>query len=85
MERILALLRSHCYWPGMSSNVAQWCQTCERCQVAKDVHIAAHGYMGHLLVSHPNEVLAINYTALEPAQNGLEKILVMTVSCLRGK
>lgn len=34
--------------------------------------------MGHLLVSHPNEVLAIDYTALEPAQNGVENVLVMT-------
>lgn len=31
VEQTLALLRSRCYWPGMSSDVAQWCQTCERC------------------------------------------------------
>lgn len=29
MERITALLRSRYYWPGMSSDVSQWCQTCE--------------------------------------------------------
>uniref|UniRef100_A0AAQ4QQ76 Integrase catalytic domain-containing protein n=1 Tax=Gasterosteus aculeatus aculeatus TaxID=481459 RepID=A0AAQ4QQ76_GASAC len=34
--------------------------------------------MGHLLASRPNEVLAIDYTALEPAQNGVENVLVMT-------
>lgn len=41
MERTLALLWSRCFWPGMSSDVAQWCQTCERCQVAKGVQPAA--------------------------------------------
>lgn len=34
--------------------------------------------MGHLLASRPNEVLAIDYTTLEPALNGVENILVMT-------
>lgn len=78
VERTLALLRSRCYWPGMSADVAKWCQECERCQVAKDVHPTAHSYMGHLLASRPNEILAIDYTTLEPAQNGVENVLVMT-------
>uniref|UniRef100_A0A3B5RCP4 Integrase catalytic domain-containing protein n=1 Tax=Xiphophorus maculatus TaxID=8083 RepID=A0A3B5RCP4_XIPMA len=62
----------------MASDVAQWCQACERCQVAKDVHPKAYGYMGHLLASRPNEILAIDYTTLEPTQNGLENVLVLT-------
>uniref|UniRef100_A0A3B3XY23 Gypsy retrotransposon integrase-like protein 1 n=1 Tax=Poecilia mexicana TaxID=48701 RepID=A0A3B3XY23_9TELE len=78
VERTLALLRSRCYWPHMASDVAQWCQACERCQVAKDVHPKAYGYMGHLLASRPNEILAIDYTTLEPTQNGLENVLVLT-------
>lgn len=60
----------------MSSDVARWCQKCERCQVANDVHPKAHGFMGNLLASCPNEILAINYTTLEPAQNGVENVLV---------
>lgn len=78
VERTLELLRQWCYWPGMSSEVAQWCQQCERCQVAKDMHPAARTFMGHLLASRPNEVLAVDYTVLEPAQSGLENVLVMT-------
>jgi len=34
--------------------------------------------MGHLLASRPNEILPIDYTLLEPARNGMEKVLVMT-------
>ena len=78
VERTLALLRSRCYWPGMSADVARWCQSCERCQVAKDVHPKAASFMGHLLASRPNEILAIDYTTLEPAQNGVENVLVLT-------
>lgn len=37
VEQTLALLQSLWYWPGMSAAVAQWCQTCDRCQVAEDV------------------------------------------------
>uniref|UniRef100_A0A9J7ZUF1 Gypsy retrotransposon integrase-like protein 1 n=1 Tax=Cyprinus carpio carpio TaxID=630221 RepID=A0A9J7ZUF1_CYPCA len=34
-ERTTELVQQRCYWPGMSSEVARWCQECERCQVAK--------------------------------------------------
>lgn len=78
VDRTLALLQSRCYWPGMSTDVAQWCQACGRCQVAKDVHPKLNSYMGHLLASRPNEILAIDFTTLEPAQNGVEDVLVMT-------
>lgn len=50
----------------------------QRCQVAKDVHPKAVSFMGHLLASRPNEILAIDYTTLEPAQNGAENVLVLT-------
>ena len=34
--------------------------------------------MGHLLATKPLEVLAINFTLLEPATDGRENVLVMT-------
>ncbi|XP_026142143.1 uncharacterized protein LOC113117584 [Carassius auratus] len=34
--------------------------------------------MGHLLASRPNEILAIDYTLLEPSTSGVENVLVMT-------
>lgn len=34
--------------------------------------------MGHLLASRPNEILAIDFTLLEPTPAGLENVLVMT-------
>uniref|UniRef100_A0A3B4WI95 Gypsy retrotransposon integrase-like protein 1 n=1 Tax=Seriola lalandi dorsalis TaxID=1841481 RepID=A0A3B4WI95_SERLL len=78
VDRTLELLRQRCYWPGMTSDVRHWCQTCERCQVAKDSGPPARSFMGHLLASEPNEILAMDYTMLEPTGNGLENVLVLT-------
>ncbi|XP_063059157.1 retrovirus-related Pol polyprotein from transposon 412 [Engraulis encrasicolus] len=78
IERTLELLSPRCFWPTMSIDVAEWCRKCERCEVAKDSQPAAQSFMGHLLASRPNEVLAIDFTVLEPARNGQENVLVMT-------
>ncbi|CAI5692446.1 unnamed protein product [Oreochromis niloticus] len=78
IERTTELVRQRCYWPGMSSDIKQWVQCCERCQVAKDSELGSHSYMGHLLASRPNEILAIDFTVLEPSRSGVENVLVMT-------
>ncbi|KAJ8014292.1 hypothetical protein DPEC_G00038740 [Dallia pectoralis] len=78
IERTLELLRQRCYWPGMSAAVSKWCQACERCQLGKDSRRHSSSFMGHLLASRPNEIIAIDYTMLEPTQSGLENVLVMT-------
>ncbi|CAI5657771.1 unnamed protein product [Oreochromis niloticus] len=78
IERTTELVRQRCYWPGMSSDIKQWVQRCERCQVAKDSELGPHSYMGHLLASRPNEILAIDFTLLEPSRSGVENVLVMT-------
>lgn len=78
IERTTELVRHCCYWPGMSADIKQWVQTCKRCQVAKDAGSVPHSFMGHLLASQPNEIVAIDFTLLEPSRNGLENVLVMT-------
>lgn len=78
VERTNELVRQRCYWPGMSADVAQWCLECERCQVAKDTRPAARSFMGHLLASRPNEIVAIDFTILEPSRSGFENVLVLT-------
>uniref|UniRef100_A0A8C5BVU7 Gypsy retrotransposon integrase-like protein 1 n=1 Tax=Gadus morhua TaxID=8049 RepID=A0A8C5BVU7_GADMO len=78
IERTTELVRQRCYWPRMSADIKEWVQTCERCQVAKDSGSVPHSFMGHVLASRPNEIVAIDFTLLEPSQNGLENVLVMT-------
>lgn len=72
------LVRWRCYWPGLLSDVAHWCQECERCQSAKDTGPAVQSFMGHLLASQPNKILAIDFTVLEPSSSGIENVLLMT-------
>lgn len=78
IERTTELVRQRCYWPGMSTDIRNWVRECERCQVAKDSGPVPHSFMGHLLASRPNEILAIDFTLLEPSRNGFENVLVMT-------
>ncbi|KAG1930572.1 interleukin-1 receptor accessory protein-like 1-A [Pimephales promelas] len=78
VKRTGQLVRQRCYWPGMSQDIAQWCQECERCQCAKDTQPPPGGLMGHLLASRPNEILAVDFTLLEPSRSGVENVLVMT-------
>lgn len=48
----------------MSADIKQWVQVCERCQIAKDSLPVSHSFMGHLLASRPNEIMAIDFTVL---------------------
>lgn len=78
VERTTELVRQRCFWPGMTSDIKQWIQGCERCQVAKDARPVSGSFMGHLLASRPNEIMAMDFTLLEPSQNGVENVLVIT-------
>lgn len=78
IERTTELIRQRCYWPGMGQTIREWCQKCERCSVAKNTQPQVRAPMGHLLASRPNEILAIDFSFLEPARDGREQVLVLT-------
>ena len=74
--KTLSLVRARCFWPGMADDIVQFCKNCKRCNVAK-AGKKLHTTMGTLLANEPLEVLAIDFTVLEPAC-GHENVLVMT-------
>ncbi|VDH90674.1 Hypothetical predicted protein [Mytilus galloprovincialis] len=78
IERTTSLIRSRCYWTGMFKDIDNYCKTCERCNVAKMPCPRISVPMSHLLASKPNEILAIDFTILEPASDGRENVLVIT-------
>ncbi|RXN11634.1 Transposon Ty3-I Gag-Pol poly [Labeo rohita] len=78
IDRTTELVRQRCYWPGLAADVAQWCRECERCQAAKDTQPVVQSFMGHLLAERPNQILAFDFTLLEPSRSGIENVLVMT-------
>ena len=72
----VSLIRARCFWPGMFNDNNQLCKNCQRCRIAK-AGKKLHTTMGTLLASEPLEVLAIDFTVLEPAC-GYKNVLVMT-------
>ena len=67
-EQTLYLIRDYCYWPEMPNDVEARIKQCE------NVPYPALGIS--LLLNL--EVLAIDFTLLEPVQDGRESVLVMT-------
>lgn len=77
VERTAALMKSRCYWPTMFADVEQYCKMCKRCHLAK-VGKRVKTTQGTLTAKSPLEVLAIDFTVLEPGTNNVENVLVLT-------
>lgn len=77
IERTTNLVCSRCYWTGMRKDVEEYCKTCKRCNVAKMPSPRVSVPMNHLLANEPNEILAMDFTLLEPASDGRENVLVI--------
>ena len=77
-HKTLALIQKRCYWPGMVKTVKMWCEKCERCMFGKAPNPTIRPPIGSFIANRPLEVLAIDYTILDRASNGMENVLVMT-------
>ena len=78
VERTSSLVKTRCYWPTMQNDIEQFCKKCERCMVAKAPIPTIRPPIGNLLAYQPQEILAVDFTMLEPPSDGRENILVMT-------
>ena len=77
-ERTEKLIRSRCYWPKLAVDVRDWISKCERCNLAKMPHNKVRTPMQSIVAHEPMDVIAIDFTVLEPASNRIENVLVMT-------
>lgn len=78
IERTWSLLQNRCFWVGMWGDVEKWVKQCHRCTLSKLPHPRVQAPMTNFLASRPLEVLAIDFTMIEPASDGREHVLVMT-------
>ena len=78
LERTESLVRARCYWPGMHTDIKQWILKCERCTVEKFPHNKVRSPLGRLMASAPLDVIAIDFTMIEPSSDGRENVLVIT-------
>ena len=77
-ERTEQLVRERCWWPGLHDYVKKYLSECERCVVAKGPYLPVKSPMSSIIASKPLEVLAMDFTQLEPASDGRENVLVLT-------
>lgn len=78
IERTLALVRQRCFWGGMFEEVERWVKRCQRCVLAKMPQPKIKAPWASFLASRPLEVVAVDFTILEPATDGRENVLVVT-------
>lgn len=78
VERTFKLVRARCYWPGMFQDIEAYCRQCERCIVAKAPVPKLVTETGNLLARRPFEVVAMDFTVLEPSSDGKENVLIFT-------
>lgn len=78
IERTVNLLKERCFWAGMYEDVESWVKNCERCVLTKMPQPKIQAPVQAFLASRPLEVVAVDFTVLEPASDGRENVLVVT-------
>lgn len=78
IEHCLNLLRQQCFWVGMYEDVERWVKRCQLCILTKMPQQRIRPPMKPFLASRPLEVVAVDFTLLEPASDGCENVLVVT-------
>ncbi|XP_024117618.1 uncharacterized protein LOC112139155 [Oryzias melastigma] len=77
-ERTVKLLKDRCFWVGLYEDVDKWISNCERCVLSKMPQPKINAPVQAFLASRPLEVIAVDFTVLEPASDGRENVLVVT-------
>lgn len=75
-DRTVSLVRDRFYWPGMTKDIENWVQHCERCLKRKKTSDTAP--LVNIQSTYPLELICIDYLSLEPSKGGHQDILVVT-------
>ena len=78
IDMVEKLVRARFYWPNIRPDILNWITKCEHCNLAKMPHFKVRTPVHSIVAREPLEVVAIDFTVLEPASNGIENVLVMT-------
>ena len=78
-DKTLAKVRTRFYWPGMTSDVNRWCQTCMLCQKRKPGPGVGKAEMHHNTIFGPMECIAIDLMGpLPTTSRGNRYIMVVS-------
>ena len=75
-QTTLRLARQRFFWPFMSNDIEEKCQTCERCVRRKTSPQKAP--MASIQVSSPLELVCMDFLSIEPDGKGVKDVLVIT-------
>ncbi len=76
-DRTLHLLKDRFVWPGMTSAVARYISSCDRCLRAKSP-VNQRVPLVNITSSQPLEILCVDFLSLEEFKGGIGNILVVT-------
>ena len=68
------LLKSY-FWPGLKSDISQFCKSCRVCSLVKPKYINAH--LKPYLLDSPMQLIAADYVGLLPVSVGYRYMLVI--------
>ncbi|KAL1278989.1 hypothetical protein QQF64_025662 [Cirrhinus molitorella] len=74
IEQTVGLLKQRCFWSSMQ----EWVKKCQGCILTMMPQPKVHAPVRAFLASRPLEVIAVDFTVLEPASDGRENVLVVT-------
>lgn len=77
VARTTALVKSNFSWPGLQEDVKRYVTGCKTCIMAKDKGPVLK-LSWEQLTNKPWEVLAMDFTVLDPARDGKENVLNVT-------
>ncbi|VDI00396.1 Hypothetical predicted protein [Mytilus galloprovincialis] len=78
-DKTLNSVRRRFFWPGMTSDVSQWCRTCNQCAQAKPGPGLGHYYLQQSTVGFPFDRIAIDILGPCPVtRNANEYLIVIT-------
>ena len=77
-ERTEHLIPGRCFWATMHNDVLTWTQKYDRCALAKIQPHKLRTPLGRLMATQPLELVAMDFTVLEPSSDGRGNVLVIT-------
>ena len=70
IERTTQLARERYHWLDMTADILAYCKHCRRCNTAKAQIPADRAPLQLILATRPLEIVAMDFTVMEPAQDG---------------
>lgn len=78
VARTIALVKRSFAWPGLQEDIKRYVARCKTCAVSKEEGVSSKTRLGTVGASRPWEVLAMDFTLLDPSRDGKETVLIVT-------